>query len=96
MNSLAKLGELVGDTERQRQLWPDNREVDLELGREVHQLLNLIASDGNQIRDLANARITRCAVQLLEHLTLPQLPAQCVFSSPAADDQYFHFSPLKK
>ena len=83
-------GELVDDAEGQRQLGADHRQVDLELGGEVGQLVDLVGGDGSQVGDLGDAGIARSAVELLHQRALAELPAQGVLPAARSDDQDLH------
>ena len=83
----AKLG---GDAESQGQLGADHGEVDVELGGEVGELVDMVRGNRDRIRDLGDAGVGRSAVELLEQWALAQLPADGVLSAAGSDDQDFH------
>ena len=83
-------GELVRQTEGQRQLRADHGEVDLQIRGKARQVLDLVDRFRHQVGDLGDARVARGAVELVELRALGELPAQRVLASPGPDDQDSH------
>ena len=80
-NGEAATSELVGDAEGQGQLGTHHREVDLEVGGKIRQLVDFVRRNRHQIGDLGDAGIAGRAVQLGDLRALAQFPAERVFSA---------------
>ena len=62
----AASGELVGETQGQRQLGADHRQVDPHLLREVGEAVHLFDRGRHEVGDLADPRIPRRAVEIAQ------------------------------
>jgi len=83
-------GELVGEAEGERQLRPDDGQVDLHLESEVGQPVDLLGRQRHEVGDLADPRVAGGAVEVAQQGALAQFPAQGVLARTAPDDQDFH------
>src|SRR5262249_19812324 len=90
----AALGKKFGDAERQRQLRPDDRQVDEVFLGEGGELCEIVDADRRQSRALADAVVSRRDKDLIDARALTQLPNERVLAPAAADDEDFHGYPL--
>ena len=80
----------VGNSRNERLLWPDHRQIDFLLAGKLRKTLDVERLNVQTIRDLADARIPRCAVEFRDERTLTDFPDEGVFPAAAADDEDFH------
>ena len=82
--------ELVHDAERERQLGPDDGQVDVELLGQIGDLDGVARRDRKAVRDLRDAGIAGRAEDLLDHRAAMERPAERMLPPPSADDQDLH------
>jgi len=85
--------ELVDEAGNQGLLRADDGEVDLFLDGEGEEPLDIMRRNVDADCISSDAVIAGRAVDLFDQRTPFHLPDQCVFTSPAADDQYSHSAP---
>ena len=89
-NRQIPLRELVHDSERERKLRPDHRQVELELLGEIRDLDDVARRDRQAVGDLRDSGIARRAIDLAHRRTAPQAGAERMLAPSRADDQDFH------
>src|ERR1051326_1688206 len=89
-NFKAPLLEELGDSERERQLGTDHRQIDAVFLRERGELLDVVDRDRHELGALADAVAARRDEYFLDARALPQLPNERVLAPAAADDEDFH------
>ena len=90
--------EPIGETKRERDLRADHGQIDaLHVGR-VGQTIDVRCGDGKIGGELGGTWIAWRAVEIGVRIFAAEGPAECVFSSSAADDQNPHdcFCALRK
>ncbi len=80
----------VHNTAAQGIVHADHRQIDLLLLREGRQLFKFHGADVHALRQLADAAVSRGAVDLFRLRALGQLPHNGVLSAAASHYQYFH------
>jgi hypothetical protein len=78
--------EGVDDPVRERVVRADDGQVDRALGRPIGQPIDLARADRDELGQLADAGVARCAVELVAAGALAQLPAERVLATARTDD----------
>ena len=82
--------ELVHEAERERQLRPHDREVDLHRLGEVGQLDDVVDGDRDAGRELRDARVAGRAEDVRDARRLRELPDECVLAPARTDHEESH------
>src|SRR5437867_2904832 len=90
-NRQVALLEFVDDPEGERQLRPDDRQIDLDGRGEVRQFDDGRGVDRDAVGDLRHPDVARGAIQFLDERTASEFPAEGVLPGAISDDENLHF-----